>query len=59
MDTTKLVPLAITGLALWAAFYWGNHIVKGMALGAGGFILANQIPVVNAGLNAKLLTAAA
>jgi hypothetical protein len=59
MDTTKLVPLAITLAALYAVYRWGPGAAKGMALGAAGVVLLNQIPVVKQGLNAPLLTAAA
>jgi hypothetical protein len=59
MDTSKLVPLAITLVAAWAAYHFGNHIVKGMALGVAGVTLLNQIPVVKSGVNAPILSAAA
>jgi hypothetical protein len=55
MDTTKLVPLAITLAALFAAWKWGNGEVKGMALGAAGFVLLNQLPVARDGLQARLV----
>ncbi len=55
MNTTALVPLAITAGVLWAAWKYGNGAVAGLALGAAGFIIANQIPVVRDGLNQRLV----
>lgn len=59
MNSGNLVPLAITLGVLYVAYKFGPAHVKGMALGAAGVVLLNQIPVAKSGLNAPLLTAAA
>lgn len=59
MDTSKIVPVVITGAVLWAAYHFGPGWLKGMALGAAGVVLLNQIPVAKSGLNAPILSAAA
>jgi hypothetical protein len=58
MDTTQLSPLVklmITAGALWAAWKYGTPEVKGMALGAAGMILLNQLPVVREGAAVRLV----
>jgi hypothetical protein len=57
MNTSALMTLGITGALLWAAWKYGNAEVKGMALGAAGVVLLNQIPVARDGLNTRLLAA--
>ena len=54
-DLSPLVKLAITAGALWAAWKWGNPEVKGMALGAAGYVLLNQIPLARDGANVRLV----
>ena len=46
MDSSKLMPLAIAGAILYAAYKYGPPAVKAMALGVGGVIIAKQIPYV-------------
>lgn len=55
MDFSKLVPLLITGGLLYAAYKFGPPEAKGMALGAAGVILLNQIPVARDGLQTRLV----
>jgi hypothetical protein len=55
LDMSKLTTLLITGVAIWAAWKYGNPEVKGMALGAAGAILLNQIPVVRDGAAVRLV----
>lgn len=58
MDTSNLSPLMkllITGAAVWAAWKYGSPEVKGMALGAAGTILLNQLPVVREGADVRLV----
>lgn len=50
-----LMKLAITGAALFAAWKWGNAEMKGMALGAAGVIILNQVPMVRDGANVRLV----
>lgn len=48
MDTTKLVPLAIAGGLLYAAYRFApNAVVKSAVLGVAGVVVAKQIPYVN------------
>ncbi len=54
-DLSQLTKLAITGAAIWAAWKYGNAEVKGMALGAAGVVLLNQLPVVRDGANVRLV----
>lgn len=55
MDTTKLVPLAITAAALYAVWKFGTPEMKGAALGVAGLIAINQVPVVRDGVTARLV----
>jgi hypothetical protein len=61
MDTTTgsalaspYVKFAIAAAALYAAYRYGPGPVKAFALGAAGFMLANQVPVVRDGLTQRL-----
>ena len=54
-DLSPLMKLLLTAGALWAAWKWGNPEVKGMALGAAGYLLLNQIPVLRDGTNVRLV----
>lgn len=55
MDLSKAMPLVITLGVLYAAYKFGPPVVKGMALGAAGFIALNQIPVARDGANVRLV----
>lgn len=58
MDTSTMSPLvklAITGAALYFAYKSGSPEIKGMALGAAGIILLNQVPVVREGAAVRLV----
>lgn len=60
MDTSQINPwvkVAIAAGVIYAGWKWGSPEVKGMALGAAGVFLVNQIPVVRDGANARLLAA--
>jgi len=52
---SPLVKLGLTGLVLFAAWKWGTPEVKGMALGAAGVMLLNQIPLVRDGTSMRLV----
>lgn len=58
MDTSTMSPLfklAVTLGVLYAAHKYGSPEVKGMALGAAGAILLNQIPVAREGAAVRLV----
>lgn len=55
MNTTGLLSLGITAAFLFAAWKYGNAEMKGMALGAAGFIVLNQIPTVRDGASVRLI----
>jgi hypothetical protein len=52
---SNLVKLAITAGVLFVAWKYGSPEVKGMALGAAGAIVLNQIPVVRDGADVRLV----
>ncbi|MDB5966150.1 MAG: hypothetical protein JWQ72_2650 [Polaromonas sp.] len=47
MDQAKLMSLGIAAAILYAGYKYGNPIVKTMALGVAGGIVARQIPYLN------------
>jgi hypothetical protein len=47
--------LALTAAALWAAYKYGNNTIRGLAMGAAGAIVLNQIPVVRDGADVRLV----
>ncbi len=55
MDTSKLVTLAVTLGALYAAYRFGNGAMKGAALGVAGVMVANNLPYVRDGLQTRLV----
>lgn len=58
MDTTQLSPmvkLAITAAALYGAYHYGPNWMKGLAIGAAGFVALNQVPVIRDGMAVRLV----
>ncbi len=56
MDTSSpAFKLAITLGALYAAYKYGPDWMKGLALGAAGTVLVNQLPVVRDGASVRLV----
>lgn len=58
MDTATLSPLvklAITAGVLYFAYKSGSPEIKGMALGAAGVIVLNQIPLARDGAAVRLV----
>jgi hypothetical protein len=55
MNTTALLPFAITAGLVYAAWKFGSPEIRGMALGVGGLMLINQIPMARDGLNVRLV----
>jgi hypothetical protein len=53
MDS-PIVRLAILGAALYGAWRFGGPYGKAAALGVAGYVIANQVPVVRDGLNARI-----
>jgi hypothetical protein len=47
--------LLLTAAALWAAYQYGNNLVRGLAMGAAGAIALNQIPVIRDGASVRLV----
>lgn len=45
MDTSKLVPAAIAGALIYAAYKYGPAPVKAMALGVAGVMVAKLVPI--------------
>ena len=57
--SSPIAKLGITLGALYFAYRYGSPQVKGMALGAAGLILLNQVPVVRDGASVQLIASAA
>lgn len=56
LNTQGLVPVAITVGVLFAAWKWGPvPVLKGLAMGAAGYMVANNIPVVRDGLHVRVV----
>lgn len=56
MDLSNpLVKLAITTGVIFAAWKYGNGVVKTMALGAAGVIALNQVPFARDGAGVRLV----
>lgn len=55
MDTQKLLTMAITAGAVWAAWKYGNGFVKTAAAGVAGYVVANQVPFVRDGIKTQLV----
>lgn len=57
MDLTNASPLMkalFAAAALYAAYKYGPAWMKGLAIGAGGFMVANQVPVLRDGLTQRV-----
>lgn len=54
---SPLVKIAITLGVLYAVHKYGNADMKVAAMGAAGFVIANQIPYVRDGLQVRALAA--
>lgn len=52
---SPIMKLAVTAAALYWAYKHGSPEVKGMALGAAGAMLLNQIPVIRDGAEVRLV----
>jgi hypothetical protein len=46
MDQSQLMKLAIAGGIVFAAYKWGNSMVKGAALAVGAVAVAKHVPYV-------------
>lgn len=46
MDQSQLMKLAIAGGIVFAAYKWGNSMVKGAALAVGAVAVAKNVPYV-------------
>ena len=47
MNQDQMMKLAITGGILFAAYKWGNGVVKAGALSIAAVVVAKQVPYVN------------
>lgn len=50
MTQDQIMALAIAGAAVFAAYKFGNGVVKAGAVAVGAFMVAKRIPYVNAAL---------
>lgn len=58
MLSSPIAKLALTGVVLYLAYKHGSPQIKGMALGAAGLIVLNQVPVVRDGASVQLIASA-
>jgi hypothetical protein len=54
-----LAKLALGLGILYAAYRWGPPVVKSLAVGAAGFMVANNVPIVQDVLTARVVKPAA
>lgn len=55
MDTSKLMTLGIAGAIIFAAYKWGNPMVKGGAIAVAAGIVANQVPYLRDAQSVRLV----
>ena len=56
---SPVMKLLVAAGAVYAAYHFGGSVVKTLALGAAGYMVLNNIPVLQDGLQTRLVQAAA